>query len=97
MALTAVSRNDIIKRLNHSGLSGKVQATQVVEAAKLFFNSELPSITELVEPLYLRQSTLILRSRNSIAAAEVKAKEPELIQYLNQSCGTAIQRLYFQV
>lgn len=97
MALTAVSNKDIFKRLNRAGISGAIQATQILQAAKLFIASELPELTDSIEPLYLRETTLVVRCHNSVAAQLLKQQQQELLEYINQVSGIGITQLYFRV
>lgn len=97
MALTALSQKDIIKRLNRAGISGSVQATQALQAVQLFIEGELPELVGVIEPLYVRQTILMLRCHNSVASQLLKQRETELITYINQACGITITQLYFRV
>lgn len=97
MALTSVSHKDIFKRLNRAGISGAIQATQVLQAATLFVASEFPELANDIEPLYVRDATLVLRCHNSVAAQLLKQRQAELQEYILQVSGTSIYQLYFKV
>lgn len=97
MTLTALSHTDIIKRLNRAGITGVVQATQALQAVKLFMASELPELADSVEPLYVKDTTLVLRCHNSVAAQLLKQQQTEVLRYIQQVSGTNITQLYFRV
>ena len=97
MALRAVSRYDILKRLNRAGVAGSVQAAEVLQAVQLFVASELPEAINSIEPLYVKDYTIVVRSHSAVAAQALKQRQEELLQSINKACNTKITQLYFRV
>lgn len=98
MALKKITSNDITKRLNRAGITGAVYASQALEAARLFIQSELPQAGSLdLEPTAVRSGVLIVRSGNPAAAQRLKEREDDLLEYVSQVSGVKANRLQFRV
>lgn len=97
MTLQRLTEGDILKHLNKTGLSQKVQASQAMEAFRLFVQSELPGINqEDIEPLFIRHNTLVVRTHVPAVAQLLKDNETELLLYLNQSSNAHVTALRFR-
>jgi hypothetical protein len=97
MTLQRLTEGDILKHLNKSGLSQKVQASQAMEAFRLFVQSELPEVNaEDIEPLFIRHDTLVVRTHIPAVAQLLKDNEEELLSYLNASSNVHVTALRFR-
>lgn len=97
MSLQRLTERDIIKHLNKSGLSQKVQASQALEAFKLFVQSELPDVNpEDVEPLFIRHNALVVRTHVPAIAQLLKDRQEELLSYINASTNVRVTDLRFR-
>lgn len=88
---------DILKRLHHAGIAGPVQASLVLEAFRLYLQSEFPDVTtEDCEPIFLRGTVLVIRSTNPALMQRLRDRETDITQYINQACSGKVERLQFR-
>lgn len=97
MALEALSKRDLLRQLNRSGIVEAVQASDVMSGFTLFMQSELPEIADKLEPLFVRHQVLVIKSASPAASQLLKIREAELLLYLNQLDSTHIERIQFRV
>lgn len=96
MGLKKLSKKDIFRQLNETGLTGGVRASQVVEAARLYIQSELPKSADgQLEPKYMRDHVLIVKSVNSNHSQALKEHEGDLFKFVKQATNIELQRLQF--
>ncbi len=95
--MQGLSQGDIVKRLQHAGIAGTVQASMVVEAFRLYLQSEFPEVTTTeCEPMFVRDSVLVVRSTNPALMQTLREHEPDITRYIQQVCGSSITRLQFR-
>lgn len=95
--MQSLSQGDIVKRLKHAGIAGTVQASMAVEAFRLYLQSEFPEVTTTeCEPMFVRDSVLVIRSTNPALMQTLREHEPDIARYIEQVCGSAITRLQFR-
>lgn len=93
----SLSKQDIIRRLHSAGIAGQVQASQAVEAFRLYLNSEFPDVTEEdCAALFVRQGVLVIRSVNPSLMHVLREHETEIVRFIDQVCGQKIHRLQFR-
>lgn len=97
MGLGAITRGDFLRRLRQVGVAGKVQATQALEAFRLYMASEFPQIaTADYEPLFVQNKTLVIRSRNAALQQALAEQEAEISRYITQAAGITVQHIRFR-
>ena len=98
MGLQKLSNNDITHGLNRAGITGAVKASQALEAARLFIQSELPQSTpgELT-PAAIKSGVIVVKSQNPAAAQRLKEREEELLEYVTAVSGIPAKRLQFRI
>ena len=95
--MQGLSQGDIVKRLQHAGIAGTVQASMVVEAFRLYLQSEFPDVTTMeCEPMFVRDTVLVIRSTNPALMQTLREHELEITHYIKQVCGSNITRLQFR-
>lgn len=96
--LQPFSLHDIKRSLNKAGIAGAVQASQVVDAAKLFIASELPeTIQGQLEPMSVRSGVLIIKTTSPALSQLLDERKEELFTYIEQVTQQRIQRIQFTV
>ncbi len=92
-----ISKGDILKRLRHAGVAGSVQASLVLEAFRLYVQSEFPEATPVdCEPLFIRSGVLVIRSTNPAVMQTLRRHEDQITDYIKQATGTTVERLQFR-
>jgi hypothetical protein len=72
------------KSIKKAGIVRQVEANLIVEEAReVIGNIISPELAGKIEPLYVKNRSLTVRSSSSIAKQELKFKEEELIHRLN--------------
>lgn len=95
--MQGLSKGDILGRLRHAGVAGSVQASLVLEAFRLYVQSEFPDIdSKDCEPMFVRSGVLVVRSTNPALMQTLRRQEGEIADFIKQSTGSAIQRLQFR-
>lgn len=97
MGLQRLSHTDIVRQLNRAGISGSVQASQVLEAFRLYLQSEFPDTTEQeCQPLFIRHHALIVRATSSELMQALRDREGDVLRYLTQATGVKVEKLQFR-
>ncbi len=95
--LKPITSSDLIRRVRHAGIAGQVQASQVMAAFQHYLASEFPQLEKgEVEPLFVRQKQLVVRSFNPALREAVREREIEIVDYLRQSTGVVIERIFWR-
>jgi len=94
--MQSITSADFFRQLNRVGIAGAVRASQVLEAFKLFLQSELPDAVADCEPLYVRHGVLVVRSTNSAVMNALHNKQGEMAEFIRTSCGVKIERIQFR-
>lgn len=95
--MQGLSKGDFMRRLRHAGVAGSVQASLVLEAFRLYIQSEFPDIEAAeCEPLFMRNGVLVIKSTNPALMQTLRRQEDDLIAYIKQSTGSGIERLQFR-
>lgn len=92
-----LSRQDIIKQLRRSGVEDTVLTHQALTAARLYFRSELPELQQSIEPLFIKQQTLMLRCTNSTIAQVIVSQQQKVLNYIFQVSGLHVTRIQFRI
>lgn len=93
-----LTTGDLYKPLNKSGVTGAIKASQVLEATKLYIQSEIPT-TEYthLEPLFVRGKVMVVKSSSPALSQLLKVREDDLLEYLKQATGVEIERIQFRI
>lgn len=92
-----ISKGDILKRLRHAGVAGSVQASLVLEAFRLYVQSEFPEVVpQDCEPLFIRNGVLVVKSTNPALMQTLRRHEEQITDYIKQSTGSTVERLQFR-
>lgn len=95
--MQGLTAGDFLKRLRHAGIAGQVQATQALEAFRLYVMSEFPTMTTAdFEPLFVRSQQLVVRSTNAAFMQAVKDQEEEILRYIKQATGITVVAIRFR-
>jgi len=95
--MRTISRGDFLSRLRKAGVAGKVQATQALEAFRLYMASEFPDIALTdCEPLFVQDKILVVRSRNAALQQTLAEREAEIGQFITQSAGITVEHIRFR-
>lgn len=95
--LRAITKGEVLGRLRKAGVAGKVQATQALEAFRLYMSSEFPDIAKTdYEPLFVQDKVLVIRSHNAALQHALAEQEMEITHYITQTAGITVQRLRFR-
>lgn len=95
--MQAITRGDVLRRLRKAGVAGKVQATQALEAFRLYMASEFPEVALTdYEPLFVHDKTLVIRSRSAALQHSLSEHETEISKYITQAAGITVHRLRFK-
>lgn len=97
MALQRLTEKDIVRILNKSGLGSKVQASQALEAFRLFVQSELQDVSEDdVKPLFVRHNILVIQTQIPAIAQVLKEREVEIVTFINAATKVRVTSLRFR-
>lgn len=95
--MQGLTAGDFLKRLRQAGIAGQVQATQALEAFRLYVMSEFPTMTAAdFEPLFVRSQQLIVRSTNAAFMQAVKDQEEDILRYIKQATGITVIAIRFR-
>lgn len=97
MTLRAISKSDVYRQLNRAGITEAVQAAQIIEATRLYIQSELgEAALQYLEPLYVRHTVLVIRSLSPAFAQRLQEKHTDLLTYIYSITGKQLIRLQFK-
>lgn len=95
--MQGLTKGDILKRLRHAGVAGPVQASLVLEAFRLYVQSEFPDVmAEECQPLFVRAGALVVKSTNPSLMQALRSQETEITDYIKQATGGVVDRLQFR-
>lgn len=93
----SITRGDVLRRLRKAGVAGKVQATQALEAFRLYMMSEFPDVaTTDYEPLFVHDKTLVIRSHSAALQHILSEQEADISRYITQAAGITVQHIRFR-
>ncbi|MFA6475282.1 MAG: DciA family protein [Patescibacteria group bacterium] len=95
--MQAISKQDILKRLNQAGVANTVQAAMVVEAFQLYLASEFPDINANdCTPLFVQGGVLVVRSTHPELMHCLRDRQTDICEYVLKTTGKIITRLQFR-
>jgi hypothetical protein len=95
--MQGLSKGDFMSRLRRAGVAGSVQASLVLEAFRLYIQSEFPDIEPSeCEPLFVRSGVLVVKSTNPALMQTLRRQEDDIVTFIRQSTGSTIERLQFR-
>ncbi|EKD76253.1 MAG: hypothetical protein ACD_43C00174G0001 [uncultured bacterium] len=95
--MRTITRGDFLRCLRKAGVAGRVEATQALEAFRLYMASEFPEISvDDYEPLFVQDKVLVIRSHNAALQHALAEREVEITHFITQAAGIKVQQLRFR-